>query len=153
MEIVQVTSGANLEYVRALLQEYWTSFGFTPCFQGFSAELAGLPGAYSPPRGRLGLAIKDGQPAGCVALCPLEGSFCEAKRLFVRQEFRGCGIGRALLEWIIAEARAAGYRELYGHTLQIMDRALAMYVRHGFERLSPPPPDLPPDAIPLRLRL
>lgn len=153
MEIVPVTAGEYLGHVRTLFQEYWDSFGFTPCFQGFSGELASLPGDYAPPHGRLGLALEDGRPAGCVALRRLEGERCEAKRLFVRPEFRGCGIGRALLEWVIAEARAAGYREMYGDTLEVMERALAMYERRGFERTGPYLPDPTPGAICLCLRL
>jgi GNAT superfamily N-acetyltransferase len=153
MEIVPVAAGENIENVRNLLREYWASFGFSPCFQGFSEELDALPGAYAAPHGRLALAIADSRPAGCIALRPLDRERCEAKRLFVRPEYRGRGIGRALLEWVIAEARALGYREMYGHTMEIMDRALAMYRHHGLERTDPYLPDLPPDAICLRLRL
>ncbi|MBM3748632.1 MAG: GNAT family N-acetyltransferase, partial [Acidobacteria bacterium] len=104
MEIVPVTSAEDLERVKFLFQEYWKSFGFTPCFQGFAEELARLPGDYAPPRGRLALALVDGQPAGCVALRPLDEERCEGKRLYVRPEFRSRGVGRALVGWVIAEA-------------------------------------------------
>lgn len=137
MEIVPVANASQLEKVRSLFQEYWDSFGFTPCFQDFGAELANLPGAYAPPDGRLALAIVEGATAGCIALRRLDRSRCEAKRLYVRPEFRGGGLGRALLDWVIAEARASGYRELVGDTMPVMQRALAMYDRMGFERTAP----------------
>ncbi len=95
--------------VRALLKEYWDSFGFTPCFQNFGDELAGLPGAYAPPGGRLALATIDGQPAGCIALAPRG---CESRRGQAPLRSPGIsrlGLGRALLEWVMTEARAAGY--------------------------------------------
>src|SRR5262245_50517968 len=98
VEIVHADSPSTIESVRALFQEYWTSFGFTPCFQGFQGELDGLPGNYAQPRGRLMLALIDGEPAGCIALRPVDETRCEAKRLFVRPQFRGTGLGRALLE-------------------------------------------------------
>jgi putative acetyltransferase len=123
-----------LETVRLLLQEYWNSFGFTPCFQNFGDELAGLPGAYVPPSGRLALATVDGQPAGCVALRRVDTLRAEPKRLYVRPAFRGHGLGRSLLEWVMNEARAAGYRELVGDTMPVMEDALALYDRMGFER-------------------
>ena len=132
----------DLAAVRVLLKMYWKSFGFTPCFQNFSAELAGLPGAYAPPRGRLAMAWLDGpsgslsEPAGCIALRPADECRGEAKRLFVRPEFRGLGIGRALVEWLIGEARGAGYTELIGDSLPVMGEALALYDRIGFERTS-----------------
>jgi len=153
VEIVPVASGQDLEQVKALFQEYWNSFGFAPCFQGFANELARLPGEYAPPAGRLALALVDGQPAGCVALRRLDAERCEGKRLYVRPAFRDCGVGRALVEWIISEARAAGYREMLGDTLPVMDRALAMYERIGFERIEPSPAHATPGAIGLRLRL
>src|ERR1700724_4411157 len=96
VEIVTVETGAWLEQVRGLFEEYWTSFGFTPCFQNFGEEVAALPGEYAPPGGRLGLALIDGEPAGCAALRRFDGTRCEAKRLYVRPKFRGRGLGRAL---------------------------------------------------------
>jgi carbonic anhydrase len=137
MEIVPVSGEEQLQAVRQLFQAYWDSFGFTPCFQNFAAELANLPGDYTPPGGRLAIAIIDGRAAGCVALRRVDADRAEAKRLYVRPEFRDRGIGRALLNWVIQEARAAGYRELVGDTMPVMAKALAMYDRMGFERTGP----------------
>src|SRR5579885_106709 len=106
LKIVPVTCADGLDAVKALFQKYWDSFGFTPCFQNFDSELATLPGKYAPPQGRLALALVSGAPAGCVALRPIDATRCEAKRLYVRPRFRSQGIGRALLEWVIAEARS-----------------------------------------------
>ena len=78
---------------------------------------------------------------------------CEAKRLWVRPSFRGLGIGRSLLDWVIAEARNAGYREMVGDTMPAMSQALAMYDRYGFERTGPYSEDPTPGAIFLRLKL
>jgi putative acetyltransferase len=133
VEILQAIATPHVEEVRRLFGEYWAEFGFTPCFQNFGGELAALPGAYLPPAGRLALAMVDGEPAGCAALRRFDAQRGEAKRLFVRPAFRGRGLGLALLEWIIAEAREAGYRELVGDTLPVMDKALEMYRRIGFE--------------------
>ena len=136
-QIQPVEGEAALASVRTLLQEYWDSFGFTPCFQNFGEELAGLPGAYAPPGGRLALATVNGEPAGCIALRRVDSRRAEAKRLYVRQGFRGSGLGRALLEWAVAQARAAGYREVVGDTMPEMHDALALYDRMGFKRADP----------------
>ena len=137
-KILPVEGLEALAAVRSLLDEYWRSFGFTPCFQNFSAELDGLPGAYARPRGHLAIAWVDGEAAGCIALRPVDAHRAEAKRLFVRPAFRGQGLGRALVEWLIAEAGTAGYTELVGDSLPVMDAALALYDRIGFERTSGP---------------
>ncbi len=134
LEIRPVESGATLCSVRTLLQEYWDSFGFTPCFQNFGDELAGLPGAYAPPEGRLAQATIGGEPVGCIAMRRVDSIRVEAKRLYVRPDFRGRGVGRALLEWVMAEARISGYREIVGDTMSVMREALALYDRMGFER-------------------
>lgn len=153
MEIVLADSGDRLAQVRGLFEEYWASFGFTPCFQNFAEEVAGLPGKYASPEGRLALAVIAGEAAGCIALRQFDALRCEAKRLYVRPAFRSEGVGRALLDWVIAEARGAGYTEMLGDTMPVMSQALAMYARMGFERTGPYGEDPTPGAIFLRLEL
>ena len=153
MEIVCAATDEHVAVVRQLFEEYWQSFGFTPCFQNSAAEVAGLPGYYMPPAGRLALALEGADPVGCIALRPLDHLRAEAKRLYVRPQFRGRGAGLALLQWVIGEARAAGYREILGDTMPVMQRALAMYDQLGFERTGPYAPDATPGAIYLRLTL
>lgn len=153
MDIVPAVTAEQLAEVRRLFEEYWNSFGFTPCFQNFGLELANLPGDYVPPRGRLVLALVDGAVAGCVALHPFDAERAEMKRLYVRPGFRGTGTGRALIEWIIAEARAAGYRELVGDTMPVMEAALRMYRQMGFEITAPYSENPTPGAVYLRFDL
>src|SRR5438067_10704930 len=104
MNIAEAVSAEDLLHVRRLFEEYWDSFGFTPRFQDFGTEVAGLPGAYAPPGGTLGLLTVDGRPTGCVALRRFDESRGEFKRLYVRSEFRGLGAGRKLMEWALAKA-------------------------------------------------
>ena len=151
--IEHVEGDAALATVKVLLQEYWDSFGFTPCFQNFGDELAGLPGAYAPPDGRLALATVDGEAAGCIALRRLDALRAEVKRLYVRPAFRGKGIARALMEWVMAEARAADCQEIVGDTMPVMHDALALYDRMGFERSAPYTEKPTEGAIFIRKRL
>jgi len=153
IEIASLAPPAGMEPVRALFEEYWKSFGFTPCFQGFAAELESLPGRYAPPGGRLALARWRGEPAGCGAFRPWDAGRCEAKRLYVRPEFRSRGVGRALLDWLVAEARQEGYREMLADTLPVMETALGMYRRYGFETIPAYMEDPAPGTICIRLKL
>lgn len=137
MVIIDVRSSDKLREVRALFQEYWDSFAFSPCFQHFDRELRALPGEYAPPAGRLGLSMVEEQPAGCIAMRSVDARTCEMKRLYVRPAYRGGGVGNALVRWIIEQARVAGYRGLYADTMPVMREALAMYERIGFTRTAP----------------
>ncbi|HEX4960808.1 MAG TPA: GNAT family N-acetyltransferase [Thermoanaerobaculia bacterium] len=137
LEIVPAETPDHLAEVRQLFEEYAASLGFDLAFQGFGEELAGLPGAYVPPRGRLLLAIHEGRPAGCVALRDLGTGICEMKRLYVRPSFRGLRVGQALAEAVIAGAREAGYDRMRLDTVPAMGRARALYASLGFQEIAP----------------
>ncbi len=135
---MQAESATQIAQARELFAEYARSLNFDLCFQSFDKELAGLPGDYAPPDGRLLLAEYQSQLAGCVALHKLDAEICEMKRLYLRPQFRGKGIGRALAETVIAEARSIGYRSMRLDTVEpVMKDAVAMYRRFGFKEITP----------------
>ena len=136
MEIIPATTEEHLRAVRALFREYMRFLDVDLCFQGFEEELAGLPGKYAPPEGALFLAV-EGAEVGCVALRALELGVCEMKRLFVRPEWRGRGLGRALAEAIIAAAAAKGYAVMRLDTLPKLQDAIRLYARLGFRTVAP----------------
>jgi GNAT superfamily N-acetyltransferase len=105
--------------------------------RAFDQELAGLPGKYARPDGRLLLAYVDGKPAGCVALRDLGDGACEMKRMFVPETFRGRGVGRALAARIIAEGKDAGYRAMRLDTSRRQSEAMRLYENAGFRRIPP----------------
>jgi GNAT superfamily N-acetyltransferase len=103
----------------------------------FEEELASLPGKYSPPKGRLILASLDNQPAGCAALREIDARSCEMKRMFVYPQFQGRGVGRALAEKLIHEARKIGYASMRLDTSFRQIEAQGLYQSLGFKRIEP----------------
>jgi putative acetyltransferase len=136
-KLSQVEGPQLAALARELFREYSDAIGTDLEYQGFSAELASLPAPYSPPAGALFIAQSGGQVAGCVALRPLDAGVGEMKRLYVRAEYRGAGVGKALIEAVIRAARAAGYRELRLDTLPSMASAQSLYGKLGFNEIRP----------------
>jgi putative acetyltransferase len=154
LSMFQAESPAQIAQARELFVEYAQSLGFSLCFQNFDQELAGLPGDYAPPEGRLLLAECDGQLAGCVALHKLDSGICEMKRLYLRPQFRGRALGRALAERIIAEARQIGYQRMRLDTVApVMKDAVAMYFKLGFKEIASYRPNPNPGTLYMELEL
>jgi ribosomal protein S18 acetylase RimI-like enzyme len=152
---ILATSPADLNIIRRLFREYEAEIGVDLCFQGFEQELAELPGAYSPPRGRLLVANSDGEAIGCVGLRPLkmDVTICEMKRLYVRPSHRGTGLGRQLVQRIVTEAREAGYSVMRLDTLRTMTAAQDLYRRMGFRDIPAYYPNPLPGVVYLELEL
>ena len=141
IEILSPRHEADLLQTKEIFLAYAKAINIDLCFQDFDTELANLPGDYSPPRGALLLAWVDQKLAGCCAMRPIDSSdyanAAEMKRLFVRPEFRGLGLGRQLAESIIDAARMSGYDSVLLDTLDDMEIARAMYEGLGFKEIPP----------------
>lgn len=148
--VFQATAPRDLQAIRELFAEYAGAVAEPCCFEGFERELAGLPGEYAPPAGRLLLA--DGA-AGCVALRRLAVDTAEMKRLYVRPAFRGHGLGRRLTEAAIAAAREGGCSRLVLDSLPKLREAIALYRSLGFREVPPYLPQPTPGALCFELRL
>jgi len=151
IRIVPAESGEAVARARELFLEYAAGLGIDLCFQHFEQELAGLPGNYAPPEGRLFVAYYDGphpgragqptdqdaQLAGCGALRKIDQAACEMKRLYVRPAFRGKGIALVVATALIDAAKQIGYTRMVLDTLPSMLEAQALYRTLGFREIPP----------------
>jgi GNAT superfamily N-acetyltransferase len=116
LKIYQVESDKDRGYVRELFWEYleWANAGLNEQFginfaieQMLEEDMLALNKFY-PPQGRLLLAELDTRVAGLACMHQIRQDMGEIKRMYVRDEFRGAGVGRAVLDRLIIEARAIG---------------------------------------------
>lgn len=123
INILQAETPSQIEDVRKLFRE---------------DELRNLPGRYAKPDGRLLLATIDEKPAGWAALRKLDEGICEMKRLYIRKDFRGGGLGNTIIEKLIDEAHVIGYKKMRLDTYPLkMEKAVKLYEFHGFTAIPP----------------
>ena len=125
--MVEVVDDAPLEEVKTLLREYPDSIPIVLEAVDYERWLAALPGEYT-----LLLARVDGEKAGCVCFRRFEDGIGEIKRMYVREQFRRAGVGRALVAAAIEHARAAGYTCIRLDTHSTMAPAQNLYRSFGF---------------------
>jgi ribosomal protein S18 acetylase RimI-like enzyme len=135
--IIHATTDEHYQSARELFVQYADSLGFDLEFQGFSRELAVLPGDYAAPAGCVLLAEAGDGYAGCVALRPLQNGICEMKRLFVLPRYQRRGIGRVLADSVIEKARNKGYERMRLDTIESMKAAQRLYLSLGFKEIEP----------------
>ncbi|WP_020585957.1 GNAT family N-acetyltransferase [Desulfobacter curvatus] len=137
MRIKQAQTKAEIKAVRELFREYEAFLNVDLHFQNFKNELAGLPGKYSRPDGDLLIGLDGERMVGCVAVRRYSDGICEMKRLFVRPEARGTGLGRRLVREIILIAQELGFSLMRLDTLENLKEAMHLYGTLGFRKIEP----------------
>lgn len=153
LKIVPATSAQDLEDVRVLFGEYSELVSEALCFQNFDQELEALPGQYALPGGALWIARDADKAAGCVAMRRLDADSGEMKRMYVREAYRGGGLGRHLALEVIEAARRLGYARVVLDTLPKLAPAIALYRDLGFRETGPYLASPTPGALCFELRL
>jgi GNAT superfamily N-acetyltransferase len=153
LNIVPATTAQDLIDVRVLFREYAGLVAEALCFQNFGQELEALPGAYAPPGGALLIARDDDTAAGCVALRRIDAGTGEMKRMYVREQYRGSGLGRRLAVAVIEEARQRGHQRIVLDTLPKLSTAIALYRDLGFRECGPYLASPTPGALCFELRI
>jgi GNAT superfamily N-acetyltransferase len=160
IKIIEVQTATEMAQVKDLFRAYFQFLaqeqGLDISYQGIEDELASLPGKFTPPDGRLVLALMSEQPVGCAALRRIEEQVCELKRMFVLPQYRGQGAGKMLAHRLIEDARTTGYACMRLDTANFFAAAIHLYESLGFQRIEPYN-DLPEEirkiAIFMELRL
>jgi len=153
LDIAPATTPRDLDEIGALFREYAGLVAEALCFQNFDAELAALPGDYAPPGGVLLIARDATAAAGCVALRRVDAESGEMKRMYVRERYRGSGLGRKLAVAVIDEARKRGHQRIVLDTLPKLSAAIALYRDLGFRETEPYLAAPTPGALCFELRL
>ncbi len=144
IELVIAEDGQHAVVIRELFWEYlqWGNVKLDEEF-GIEFPIAGMLeedmqhlDKFMPPRGRTVLGYVDGRPLGISCLKPLGENMGEVKRMFVRPEGRGAGLGRALLLRLIEEARSIGYERLRLDSARFMHEAHGLYRSTGFREIA-----------------
>jgi GNAT superfamily N-acetyltransferase len=91
---------------------------------------------FSPPSGRLLLAMEEGAAAGVACMKGIREETCEIKRMYVRPVYRGKKIGRNLLDQLIRDAKEIGYSKILLDSAQFMREAHSLYRSAGFKDIE-----------------
>ena len=153
LRIAPAASPHDIQDVGALFREYAGLVAEALCFQDFDQELAGLPGEYAPPGGALLIARDADVAAGCVALRRVDAGTGEMKRMYVREAYRGSGLGRRFAAAVIEKAKQRQYSRIVLDTLPKLAPAIALYRALGFREIGPYLDTPTPGAICFELRI
>jgi len=137
IHFIDANTANHFKEARILFQEYIDSLGIDLSFQAYQTELADLASIYSPPNGAIILAKQSNESVGCVGLRKYNSEVCEMKRLYMRPQGRGRGLGMVLCQKIISRAKAMGYGKLRLDTLPTMTAARELYKKIGFYPIDP----------------
>ncbi len=137
MKTVKASKINHFNDFKKLLYAYYNFLNINLDFQDFKKELSSIPGKYGTPDGCLLLGYDNDIVVGCVAIRKLEKNICEMKRLYIKDEYHGCGYGMILVDRIIHESKLIGYQYMRLDTIDKLSSAINLYKKIGFKTIPP----------------
>ena len=136
---IRPATNADGEPVRAIVFDTLREFCMTPDQHGTDADLADIESFYPRRGGRFSVVVDaGGEVIGCVGLARVNATTVELRKMYLRRDARGRGLGRRLLDHAVAEARGLGFRQITLETASCLTDAIAMYRRYGFVHSEEP---------------
>jgi GNAT superfamily N-acetyltransferase len=144
IQIIRANKEQHIQVMRELFQEY-LEWGNTKLYEEFGVkfdtpELVASTmqhlDDFMRPKGRLLLGYVEEQPMGIACLKPLTDSIGEVKRMYVHPQARNRGLGRALLNQLLEEAKQIGYERVQLDSARFMTSAHELYRSAGFHEIE-----------------
>ena len=136
--VAEHDNGALAELLRDVMEEFGAAGAGSSLHD---PDVRDMAGAYAGPRSAYFVVEAGGGLVGGGGLGPLAGGesqVCELRKMYLRPEARGRGLGRAMLTRCLDVARQLGYRRMYLETRQTMHDARRLYERNGFAPVVKP---------------
>ena len=135
--LVEAKAKDDFNEASILFREYESGLGIDLGFQNFREELETISIQYGKPNGVLILAKStELKIIGCAGVRRYEGSICELKRMYIKPEARGLGLGKILLRKSVEIATELGYSKMRLDILPDMKKAIKMYEREQFHEIE-----------------
>lgn len=138
MEDLQIRSATNADApaIRQLVFDVLREYGLDSDPSGTDADLADIETNYMAAGGTFEVVVKDGQIVGTLGMYPHGAYICELRKMYLRPEVRGRGLGKRLLDRALAFAREHGFWRLELETANVLREALSLYRRYGFRPVT-----------------
>jgi len=129
----EATSTEAYKIALELIKEYVAQLGVDLSFQNIHQEIQNIEQQYARPEGVMIIVYTDNEKAiGCFGIRAFEESICELKRMYLKKEYQGLGIGKELLAKSLELGKALGYKKMRLDTLPSMQAAIGLYKNMGF---------------------
>jgi putative acetyltransferase len=135
---IRRASNGDIRAVRAVLFAVRSEYGVLSDIGANDADLNDLEANYFE-RGGFFQVVEDGSPriVGCAGLYPLTTQRAELCKMYLEKSVRGHGLGKRLLQEMLAAARRGGFSEVWLETNSVLSEATTLYKRYGFQPVKP----------------
>lgn len=136
--VIRPAANADAESIRRLVFAVLSEYGLRGEPDGTDADLKDIEANYLAPGGLFEVVEEEGRLVGTVGLVPTGDGVFELRKMYVAREARGRGLGKRLLERVLAAARERGARRVELETASCLVEAIGLYRCYGFQPLGCP---------------